>query len=177
MKLPRLTLFFAACAALLALPACYREVSDASFPIQTRYTGTAPWTIDGIRPGQTFDEVKRLLGEPLSSHESYGRRFARWGPRDLSISFDPTGRADDVMGSSVKADGQTIVPVGISEEAVQQILGPGKVQKSYRPKGSGVISLGREHIGTTLIYDNAGVRFELCVFGEAAGHYRAYFAR
>jgi hypothetical protein len=37
-----------------------------------------------------------------------------------------------------------------------------------------VISFGQEHTGTTLIYENGGVRFELQVLGEAAGH---YFAR
>lgn len=175
MKFTRFTsvLLLAASAALLALPACYREATDASFPTQARYTGTAPWTIDGVRPGQTFDEVKRLLGEPRDLCESYGQRFARWGPREIAVSFDKAGRVTDVMGSSMKAGDQTIVQSGASEDEVAQILGPGKVQKSHRPKGSGVISLGREHTSTTLIYENAGVRFEFCVWGEAAGHYRA----
>lgn len=179
-KSARFVPLLAAALALLAPTACYREATDASAAIthpRSHYTGTAPWTIDGVRPGQTFDEVKLLLGEPRDLRESYGQRFARWGPRDTAVSFDKSGRVTDVMGSTVKAGEQTIVSSGASEDEVAQILGPGKVQKSHRPKGSGVISLGREHTSTTLVYDNAGVRFELCVWGEAAGHYRAYIAR
>jgi len=52
-------------------------------------------------------------------------------------------------------------------------LPPGEVQKSTRPKGSGVISLGREHTGTALLYDRDGLRFEFPVFGEATGHFLA----
>jgi hypothetical protein len=172
--LPRIIVLLAASFGLLASTACYREATDASAAIQqARYTGTAPWTIDGVRPGQTFEEVKLLLGEPREIRGNKGPRTAFWSRHDTAVTFDPTGRVTEVMGSTVKAGDQTLVWGSSSEAEVVQILGPGRVQKSYRPKGSGVISLGREHTGTTLIYDNAGVSFELAVAGEAAGHFLA----
>ena len=169
---PRLAAVLLASVALV-FTACYRSASDASFPTQTRYAGHEPWTVDGVRPGQTFAEVQERLGEPRDVRETYGRRFARWAVHDIAVSFDPAGRVTEVMGATVKAGDKVLVWSSSSEADVTQILGPGKVQKSYRPKGGGVISLGREHIGTTLVYDNAGVRFELCVFGDAAGHFLA----
>ena len=171
----RFPLFFAfASASLLALPACYRQATDASTAVNApRYTGTAPWTIDGVRPGQTLAEVTQLLGEPRETRENPGGRFLRWGPRDIAVFFDRTGHVAEVMGSSVTAGEKTLFTSGASEAEVVQILGPGQVQKSSRPKGSGVISFGQERIGTTLIYENGGVRFELPVFGEATGHFLA----
>lgn len=170
----RLLALFAASFSLTALTGCYREATDATVSTTApRYTGSAPWTIDGVRPGQTFTEVKQLLGEPHETRENPGGRFVRWGPRDIAVFFDRTGHATEVMGSTVKAGTQTLVSAGANEAEVVQILGPGKVQKSSRPKGSGVISFGQEHIGTTLIYENGGVRFELPVFGEATGHFLA----
>ncbi len=164
-----------AVAALAAWPGCYREVTDATAArTAVRYTGTEPWTIDGVRPGQTEAEVKSLLGEPREVRPSMGTRTAFWATANTVVTFDAAGRVVDVMGSAVKAGGKAIVPAGSSEEEVAQILGPGKVQKSYRPKGSGIISLSSVHTGTTITYDNSGVRFELSVFGESAGHYRAF---
>lgn len=159
--------------ALLALTGCYREASDATTAAaRPRHNGTAPWTIDGVRPGQDFGEVKRLLGEPREVRGATGPRTATWEGRDTAVTFAPDGRVTDVMGSTVQAGGQVLFRAGATEAEVVQILGPGEVRKSHRPKG-GVISFGREHTGTALIYDNHGVRFELPVFGEAAGHFLA----
>lgn len=166
---------FALAAGLLVLTACFREASDATASISNRprYTGNDPWTIDGVRPGQPFEEVKKLFGEPREIRGNNGPRTAFWAQNNLAVTIGPDDRVTEVMGSSLKAGGRTIVQSGSIEAEVVQVLGPGKVQKGYRPKGSGVISLGREHTGTTLIYENGGVQFELQVFGEAAGHYLA----
>lgn len=163
--------------ALFALAGCYREASDTTAAARfarPRYAGGEPWTIDGVRPGQSFDEVKQLFGEPREIRGTApGPRTAMWARHNTSVTFDRDNCVTEVMGASVQAGGKTIVQGGAEETEVTQILGPGRVQKSSRPKGSGVISLGSEHTGTTLIYDNAGVRFELPVFGEAAGHFLA----
>lgn len=158
--------------ALLALAGCYREATDASAArVLPRYTGNEPWTIDGVRPGQDFEAVKQLLGEPLEVRQHPGGSYGKWGPWEIFVSFDPAGRVTEVMGTSVQAGGKVLVAGGASEAEVTQVLGPGRVQKSSRPKGSGVISLGREHVGTTLIYDRDGLRFELPVFGPATGRF------
>lgn len=159
--------------ALLVLAGCFREASDATAgPAHRRYAGTAPWTIDGVRPGHDFADVKQLLGEPREIRGASGQRTATWAGRDTTVTFGADGRVTEVMGSSVQAGGQVLFHAGATEADVVQILGPGKVQKSHRPTG-GVISLTRVHTGTALIYDNGGVRFELPVFGEATGHFLA----
>lgn len=159
--------------ALFGLAGCYREVTDASAAAaRVRPSATARWTIDGVRPGQDFDDVKRLLGEPREIRGNSGPRTALWERNGTAVTFGTDGRVTEVMGSTVQAAGQILFGAGVTEAEVVQILGPGKVQKSYRPKG-GVISLTREHTGTALIYDHDGVRFELPVFGEAMGHFLA----
>lgn len=160
--------------ALGGLAGCFRQVSDASAaPSLPRYTGSAPWTIEGVRPGQTLADVKLLLGEPRETRGTANQPTLFWSRPEVAVTFDTQARVTEVMGSTLMAGGQVIVQGGASEAEVVQILGPGRVQKSSRPKGSGVISLGRVHIGTTLIYDHDGVRFELPVFGEASGHFLA----
>lgn len=165
----------AVAAGLLLSTGCYRQASDAtaSTSAQSRQTGNAPWTIDGVRPGQPFEEVKQLLGEPREIRGNTGQRTAFWAGRDTAVTFDSTGVVTEVMGSTVKAGDQILFRAGATEDEVVQILGPGEVQKSTRPKGGGVISLGREHTGTALLYDRDGVRFEFPVFGEATGHFLA----
>ena len=160
-------------AGLLLLPGCYRQASDATAPVSTRsrYTGSAPWTIDGVRPGQNFEEVKQLLGEPREIRDHKGPRTALWAGRNTAVTFDPAGLVTEMMGSTVKAGDQILFRAGATEAEVAQILGPGEVQKSTRPKGSGVIALGREHTSTALLYDRDGLRFEFPVFGEATGHF------
>lgn len=159
--------------ALLGLAGCYREATDAtSAATQARALSSAPWTIDGVRPGQDFSEVKRLLGEPREVQGAAGPRTAFWERHATVVTYGADGRVTEIMGNTVQAAGQVLVRSGATEDEVVRILGPGTTQKSHRPKG-GVISFGREHNGTALIYDNDGVRFELPVFGEAAGHFLA----
>ncbi len=162
-------------AGLLLLPGCYRQASDATAPASTRprYTGSAPWTIDGVRPGQTFAEVKQLLGEPREIRGHTGPRTAFWAGRNTAVTFDQAGLVTEVMGSTLIAGDQILFRAGATEAEVVQILGPGEVQKSTRPKGSGIIALGREHTGTALLYDREGLRFEFPVCGEATGHFLA----
>ncbi|MES2694728.1 MAG: hypothetical protein V4773_14740 [Verrucomicrobiota bacterium] len=161
--------------AALALAGCYREASDATASrTLPRYSGNEPWSIDGVRLGQSYAEVHALLGEPVQSRDSMGKRTVRWDRRDTYVTFDAADRAVEVMGSSVQAGGKIIVSSGASEAEVVQILGPGKVQKSTSPKGGGIISIGSEHTGTTVIYERDGARFELSVFGQTAGRYRVF---
>lgn len=159
--------------ALLGLAGCYREATDASAAAaRVRPSATARWTIDGVRPGQDFNEVKRLLGEPREIRGKSGPRTAFWERNGTAVTFGTDGIVTEAMGATVQAEGQVLFSAGATEAEVVQILGPGKVQKSHRPT-SGVISLTRVHTGTALIYDNGGVRFELPVFGEATGHFLA----
>jgi hypothetical protein len=123
--------------------------------------------------GQPFEEVKQLLGEPREIRGNTGQRTAVWTGRDTAVTFDQAGIVTEVMGSTVKAGDLILFRAGATEAEVVQILGPGELQKSTRPKGSGVISLGRMHTGTALLYERDGVGFEFPVFGETTGHFLA----
>jgi hypothetical protein len=160
--------------ATLTLAACFRQATDETAgPVRPRYTGGAPWSIEGVRPGQPFEEVRRLFGEPSEIRGAGSVRTAVWNQRETTVSFNQAGVITEVMGSSVEGGGQVLFRGGADEREVTQILGPGEVRKSSRPQGSGVVSFGQVHTGTTLLYDNAGVRFEFPVFGEATGHFLA----
>jgi hypothetical protein len=147
----------------LALGACYREASDATLSARPRYTGTEAWSVDDIRPGQGFEEVKARLGEPTEVRELGGKRSASWKHGQLTALFEEGGRAVEVSGQSIRAGGSPLIRVGAAEAEVVQVLGPGEVQRVKRPKGSGVISVGSEHTHTMHLYTNGGVRFEVSV--------------
>ena len=159
--------------ACLTPAGCYRAVTDGTAATGgRRYTGAAPWTIDGVRPGDEFAAVKMRFGEPREVRGSGNQRTAFWERRATVVTFDGRGVVTEVMGSTVQADGKILVESGATEADVIQILGPGRVQKTHQP-GSGVISISRTHVGTAVIYERDGVRFELPVFGDAAGNFLA----
>lgn len=159
--------------AAAGLAGCYREVSDATAgPGQLRERVAGPWTIDGVRPGQDFADVQRRLGDPQEIRGTGGVRTARWERRPTVVTVGSDGRVTEVLGETVQARGRVLVRGGATEAEVTAVLGPGTVRKTHQP-GSGVIGVGRVHTGTALFYDEGGVRFELPVFGEAAGRFLA----
>lgn len=153
---------------ILALAGCYREVTDESARALPRYTGDAPWTLDGLRAGATFEEVRAKLGEPRAVREYNGARSGEWNYGQTLVTFGPDGRAFEIFGSAIKAGDRTLVSVGAPETELEQVLGAGETAKARRPTGSGVISFGSEHTHTLHVYENGGVRFEVSVkFPEA----------
>lgn len=145
------------------LTGCFREVTDESgIPPRPRYTGTALWTIDGARPGDTFDELKARLGEPHSIREYSGLRTVTWKYGQILVTFDATGHATEVTGQSIRAGTDTLITTGDREAEAVQVLGKGETKKGFTP-GSFVISLWGKHTSTEHVYDNAGVNFEVMV--------------
>jgi hypothetical protein len=149
----------------LSTPACYREANDTTHSsVYPRYTGTAPWSIDGVRPGQTLDEIKRLRGDPaqaLAPATSRSPTF-RWpAPRATFVTFDAAGRAIDITGTTLVAEGRTLLDTAAESAAVEPVLGRGRVATHSQPSGSGVISLGSKVTGRTVAYENHGALFEI----------------
>ena len=142
---------------------CYREVGDEGGVARPRYTGTAAWTIDGMRPGQTFEEFTSRFGQPRDLREHDGERTATWNSGQLLAHFDREGCATEISGRSIRADADTLIYVGASEAEVVQVLGPGNTNKGTRPKGGGVFAMGSEHTHTIYAYENYGARFEVSV--------------
>ncbi|RXK55237.1 hypothetical protein ESB00_04895 [Oleiharenicola lentus] len=150
--------------AALLLAGCYREVTDESaMARRPRYTGTSPWTVDGVRPGDRYTAIRERLGEPRDDRPGSSGRIATWNYGQLTVAFDREDRATEVMGQSIRAGNDTVITTGIPEAEVVQVLGHGETQKTSRPTGSGVIAIGRTHTHTTHLYENGGVRFEVSV--------------
>jgi hypothetical protein len=139
-----------------------------------RYSGTDPWAIAGIRPGDTLAQHRRRLGPPVKDTDMKSVSVLGWSrPEELSLTVSPEGEVVDVWGRSVTAGGNTLVYTGLSQAEVERILGRGKVLRSTRPTGSGVISLGSTEVGRILTYENGGVRFEVTLEENQVKHVRA----
>jgi hypothetical protein len=133
---------------------------------------TPPWTVGGAKPGMTPDEVERLLGPPTSSRTSYGRTTTRWA--EIFVTFDPQGRAEDVMGDRLTgADGRTLLQRGASEAEVVGRLGAGRHKGSYRPSGSGVISCTVKRVGGEHVYEDATTRYTVSIYEDRLASVRA----
>ena len=133
---------------------------------------TPPWTVGGAKPGMTPDEVERLLGPPTSSRTSYGQTTTRWV--EIFVTFDPQGRAVDVMGDRLTGgDGKILLQRGASEAEVVGRLGAGKHKGMYRPGGSGVISCSMQRIGGEHVYEDATTRYTVSIYEDRLASVRA----
>ena len=108
--------------------------------------------MDGVVLGWPMDSCREQLGEPdreLSPRaEVVLWQWTRF--HQVTITFDDRGRAEEILGSALTdRQGRTEVWRSAGEDEVRVILPAARVKKSYRPKGSGVFSIGREHVGTT----------------------------
>lgn len=156
---------------LAVMAGCYREATDSTGV--SRYTGTAPWTIDGIRPGQSLDDARRLLGEPRDIRESMGQRVVRWSSSETIVTTNTAGEILEIWGRSLSAGGQSLVQTGLSEAQVAQVLGRGKSTRLSTPSGF-VISFGSKTTGHIFTYRNDGVTFEITVKEDSVQHVRAF---
>lgn len=131
------------------------------------YTGAAPLAIRGIAPGQAEEEVVALLGPPDRRNDpGYGVASLQWQRfSDLVVTADTRrGRVKEVLGGQLDAAGEPVVSRGMSEDDVRAILGkPSTSKGTYRPSGSGVISLGTKRTGCTLWYERDGRAIEISV--------------
>lgn len=143
-----------------------RTVTDETgAPSYARSTG--PWSVEGVRLGQSLPEVKALLGEPSKQITDRGRAVYFWKTRggETSVSFDAKERVVEIFGQSLSTvDRKPMLWSNQSESEVVQILGEGRMKKQYRPKGSGVISLGRELVGISHEYTDDNARYEVWVY-------------
>lgn len=131
-----------------------------------------PWTIGGVRPGMTADDVERLLGPPTTSRKNYGRTEATW--QEIGVTFDPSGRAVDVLGDRVTAaNGSTVVSRGVSEAEVVGRLGPGKLKSSYQPSGSGVVSCSHRRNGGERRYEDGATVYTVSIYEDRLASVRA----
>jgi hypothetical protein len=142
---------------------CYREFSEDTASLQyPRISSPGPWEVDGVRPGQTLDEIKRLRGEPGGQIGHGPRPTFRWpAPLETTVTFDQGGRAIDIYGTTLTSGGRTWVDAGLEQRAIEHVLGKGRVEQHSRPSGSGVISVGRTVLGRSVSYENHGSVFEI----------------
>lgn len=143
----------------LLLSACMQQATDQESYLP-RYTGNDLWTINGVRPGMTLDEVRQKHGEPTRSFGNpptgYAWESTSW--RTLSVTVDGHGRIVQVSGNALMAGDQTILSGSISDADVRAVLGAGDVASSTQP-GSFVIPTPGKVVGTHHRYRNGTVTF------------------
>jgi hypothetical protein len=143
-----------------ALAGCYREFADedtARAHLPALPAG-ATLTIAGARLGETRRAFEtRLTLVPPSTVATGSARFRDGNNAEVLVVFDAEDRARELYGSAAHVEGRQVVWQGLSAEDVQSVLGPGKRKSSYRPRGSGVISIGMEFAGEELAVQRDGV--------------------
>ena len=151
---------------LLGLAGCLQQATDQESYLP-RYTGNAPWTINGARPGMTLDELRRRQGEPTRSFgqppTSYAWESTSW--RTLFVTVDANGRIVQVSGNALMAGDQTILSGSISDADVKAVLGAGDISKSTQA-GSFVIPTPGKVVGTHHRYRNGNVTFDFSLTKE-----------
>ena len=147
-----------------------RDASDLDQ--HQRYRGSDRWAVQKVRPGDRLTQHQARLGVPQKDLD--GGRVIQWtSPSELTLTVNEGGEIVDVWGRSLTAGDSTLIDTGLSEAEVTRILGRGKVQKSTRPSGSGVISLGSVEVSRTMTYDDGGVRFEITLEEDQVKYVRA----
>ena len=147
---------------------CMRQVTDTELTYP-RYTGTAPWTIAGIRPGMTLEEVKKIKGEPARSLDNPPLDF-QWvrsnSNGEFTVKVDAHGRITTVYGDALSAGDHTLVGSGASEEEVKALLGQGE-SKAMKSTGSFVIATPGKLLGAEHLYHNGDTTFRVIVMKDA----------
>lgn len=133
------------------LPFFFRTAGeDEASPYPPHY---GPWAVNGVRLGMTLDECVRVLGGPPKDVRSgYGVEVKTWPGPGVTVTFDAPsgGRARDILGRDLTdRSGKTVVWKSASEADVRAILKTARVKRHYRPKGSGVISIGMANAGAS----------------------------
>ncbi len=138
-----------------------------------RYSGTEPWAVANVRPGDALTAHLARLGAPDQDRTSSSGRGVEWTRHgDLKLSVNREDEIFDVWGRSLTAGPATLIQTGLSQVEVERILGRGEVRRSTQP-GSGVISLGSKEVARILSYENDGVRFEITLQEDSVKHVRA----
>lgn len=148
--------------AALPLAGCWREVSDATEDDDRRGIERLPagatLSLGGVRPGDTrADLAGRLEEVPTDLPRPTAARYRADGDF-VHVTFDapgPQGRAREIFGPALRADGRTVLAPGHSTKAVQAALGAGERKEHRRPSGSGVISFGTDYAGEEWLFRRA----------------------
>lgn len=142
------------------------------------YTGTEPWAVSNVRPGERLEKHQSRLGAPERDIDMKPGHVIRWtSPRDITLTVSPIGEITEVLSDSITVLDKPIVSSSMSRAEIERVLGRGQVRTERRPSGSGVITLGYEEVSKTLIYENQGVRFELNLQQDSLRYVRASLVR
>jgi hypothetical protein len=128
-----------------------------------------------VRLGQSLAEVKALLGEPAKQITDRGQQVYFWKTRngETSVSFNAQERVIEIFGQTLSTvDRKPVLWANMSDNEVVQVLGEGRMNKHYRPKGSGIISFGRVLTGISHEYTDDSGRYEVGVHEDQLRYVR-----
>ena len=103
-----------------------KETADKVVQKVDRFAGNTPtanadakFSLGGISPGMTLDEVKRILGEPTSMHDSDNYAFAN----GLMVDLDDFGNVEDIKTYQSGAKTGAGIAVGMTEQNLTAAYG------------------------------------------------------
>lgn len=76
--------------------------------------------LEGVKPGMTLDEVKQILGEPVSTHDDDEFTFAN----GLIVETNDVGKVDSVKITKAGIKTPEGLEVGMADSAVKEYCGP-----------------------------------------------------
>ncbi len=123
------------------------------------------FAINGLRPGMTQAQCVKVLGKPTERVDSpQAAAIFKWAsPQEVTVQFEPgpNGRASEVYGKTLTDPAGGALLVDESEEELKAVVPAASASRRYRPKGSGVISVGRELDATTYAFSDDAGKFEV----------------
>lgn len=149
----------------LSLAACTKVVTEEDAQYR-RYAGTDPWTIEGIRPGDSLATATARHGHPSRSLPGTGATTLQWQvPDNFQVIVDGEGRIVEVLGRAIRAGNASLVSPGMTPDQVKRVLGPGDFASQRSPSGF-VVQLGPGKVtGGTARYADGDAKAEIS-FGE-----------
>lgn len=151
----------------LLLPLLFKSTSGDPDNVYDFEESKGPWAVDGVRVGASYEECRRILGgnDRPAGGGPYGKKVRQWPqPADVMITFGADDKAVDILGRTLTGpDGKAVVGGWEGMDGVKAILKSAKIEKHYRPKGSGVINFSS-------VCDAVTFRVK-----DANGNYSVYF--
>ena len=123
------------------------------------------WTIDGVRPGLSFEQIQARFGEPDTSFGPENARGHTFSQRSLTVECDSEGTVSHVYGRVLEHNGKAVLRAGDPGPAVVSTLGEGYIIKRYSPKGS-VIATGSVPNGADHYHRDETMRLHVLVNRE-----------
>lgn len=122
------------------------------------------WTVGGVTLGDTVDDVIRRLGPVDRTEGDSSDQTLSFRNGETLLHADAARRVTYIWSKVLLQNSKPVLSEGLAEGEVTTVLGPTQARMHYRPKGSGIISVGGVHDSTTFTYQWGSAIIEVYVY-------------